>query len=150
MDIVSQTTHNIALLDAVARAALGAACCGVSVGGGRSRVHLMNHNMPEQQRASDALNQFGSLTLSSTSSRLTLGDADPVISCRDELISSDSALAYVILGDEEVIERGQVSLVGGEVSWTLNGLTAGNHDVFLYRLAGNYASGTLRIRVDPA
>ncbi len=150
MDIIGPRSLNIAMLDAVARAALGAATCGVSVGGGRSRIHLMNHNMPDQQRASDVLNQIGALPLRSTTSRLTIGDVDPVISCRAELIAGDSALAYLVLRGDEVIKRGQVDVVDSGLAWTLSDLTAGIHDVFLYRLTGNYASGVVRIQVDPA
>ncbi|MCY3781024.1 MAG: hypothetical protein OXG78_11990 [Chloroflexi bacterium] len=150
MDIIGPTNLNVTMLDAVARAALGAATCGVSVGSGTSRIHLMNQNMPDQQRASDVLNGFGALPLACTTSRLTVGDSDPVISCRAELISEDRALAYLVMRDGEVVERGQAALANEAVALSLNNLTAGVHDVFLYRLTGNYASGAVRIQVDPA
>ena len=150
MDVISQASLNITMLDAVARAALGAATCGVSAGGDRSRIHLLNYNRPEQQRASDVLNHFGTLQLSATVSRLTAGDTDPVISIRADMIAGDSALAYLLLRDDVVINRGQVEVVDGEIALRLSDLTAGIHDVFLYRLTGNFASGTARIQVDPA
>ncbi len=150
MDILGRANLDVLLLDAVARAALGAATCGVSVGGGRSRIHLLHHNPPEQQRASDVLSQFGALPLTSSANRVTVGGADPVISCRAALIAEDSALAALILRDGEFFKREQIAVVAGEVSWRLRALTAGTHSIFLYRQTGNYASGALRIQVDPA
>ena len=52
--------------------------------------------------------------------------------------------------DGEVVERGRAALANGAAALTLNNLAAGVHDVFLYRLTGNYASGAVRIKVDPA
>ncbi len=150
MDIISQASLNVTMLDAVARAALGAATCGVSVGGHQSRIHLLYYNMPEQQRASDVLNHFGALPLSATPSRLTAGDTDPVVSSRADMIAGDSALAYLLMRDDAVIERGQVEVIDGGIALSLSDLRAGIHDVFLYRLTGNFASGAARIEVDTA
>ena len=150
MDITGQTNLNSAMLDAVARAALGKATCGVSVGGGLSRIHLMTHNLPEQQRASDLLNQFGSLSLAADLTRMKVGQADPVVRCADERIAADSQLAYLLLRDDEVIAQGKLAVIAGQASLTLSALDAGVHDVFLYQLAGQFASGSLRIRVDAA
>ena len=149
MDIIAHSNLNAVMLDAVARAALGKATCGISVGGGRSRIHLVNHNLPEQQRASDVLNHFGSLSLSADMARLNAGDADPVIRCADERIAADSRLAYLILRDGAISSQGRVDVNRGQVSLTLSALEVGIHDVFLYQLAGQYASGALRIHVGP-
>ncbi len=150
MDIISQGNLDVTLLDEVARAALGAATCGVSVGGSQSRIHLRSHNLTEQQRASDVLNHFGSLPLTVSASRLTAADAAPIINCRADLISRDRALAWLRLQDGVLGARGQIDVVDGQVNLTLRDLPAGIHDVFLYRLTGNYASGVGRIKVDPA
>ncbi len=148
MEIIAKSNLNAAMLNAVARAALGKATCGVSVGGGMSRIHLINHNLPEQQRASDALNHFGSLALSADKSSMRLGDADPVIRCADERIAADSRLAYLVLRDGEISAEGKLVVSGGQASLTLSAPEVGIHDVFLYQLAGQFASGSLRIRVD--
>ena len=150
MDIICQADLNIVMLDAVARAVLGGATCGVSAGSGGSRIHLISQNEADQQRASDILNEFGALPLNTSTNRLTAGDGDPVISCGAELISQDRALAYLTLRNGEVVDQGQAALADGAVALTLSNLMAGLHDVFLYRLTGNYASGALRIRVDQA
>ena len=148
MDIIAQSNLNPEMLNAVARAALGPATCGVSVGGGQSRIHLVNHNPPEQQRASDALNLFGSLSLSTGRSRMRAGEPDPVVRCADERIAADRQLAYLVLRDGAIIAQGKLDVIGGQASLTLSAPAPGVHDVFLYQLAGQFASGSLRIRVD--
>ncbi|MYD11577.1 MAG: hypothetical protein F4X02_16230 [Chloroflexi bacterium] len=148
MDIIAQTNLNPEMLNAVARAALGPATCGVSVGGGQSRIHLVNYNPPEQQRASDALNHFGSLSLSADQSRMRVGGPDPVIHCADERIAADRQLAYLIFRDGALITQGKLDVTGGKVSLTLSAPAPGVHDVLLHQLAGQFASGSLRIQVD--
>ena len=148
MEIIGQSNLNTAMLNAVARAALGHATCGVSVGGGVSRIHLLNHNMPDQQRASDVLNHFGSLSLSASGTKVTVGDADPVVRCADERIAADSKLAYLILRDGDFIEQGKLAVTEGQTSLTLSAPSVGVHDVFLYQLTGPFASGSLRILVE--
>lgn len=150
MDIIGNAGLRITMLNAVARAALGVATSGVSVGGGRSCIHLMNHNMSDQLRASDVLNHFGALPLTSTTERLAVGGSDPVISCRAEVISGDRALAYLILRDGDEVKRGQVDVISGGIDLTLEDLAAGIHEVFVYRMTGNFASGAARVEVSPA
>lgn len=148
MDIIAQSNLNAAMLNAVARAALGRATCGVSVGGGLSRIHLLNHNLPEQQRASDVLNHFGTLSLTAERSRISAGDANPIVSCADERIAADRQLAYQVYRDGEIIAQGKLDVIGGKASLTLSAPEIGVHDVFLYQLAGQFASGSLQIQVD--
>ncbi len=150
MDIINNEAWQTSLLDAVARDALGAATCGVSVGGGRSRIHLVNDNPPEQQRASDVFNNFGTLQLSLSAEKFIESDPDPVIACRDRLIAADSALAYLVVLDDEVLLRDRGDVVDGQFSLALTGLSAGRFLVFVYRISGNYASGSVRFNVDDA
>lgn len=149
MDIVNHRILDARLLDAVARAALGNATCGVSAGSD-SRIHLRANNMPEQQRASDALNNFGALALKASASRLTAGGSDPVISCRAEQIAADERIGYLVLRADEEILRGALEVANGACSLTISQPTAARYTVFFYRLRGNYASGALDIRVDGA
>lgn len=148
MDIIAHSNLNLEMLNEVARAALGPATCGVSAGGGQSRIHLVNHNLPEQQRASDALNHFGSLSLGADRTRMRAGDPDPVVRCADARIAADRQLAYLILRDGAVIARGKLDVTGGKASLTLPEPAHGVYDLFLYQLAGQFASGALRIQVD--
>lgn len=149
MDIINHKSFDARLLDAVARAALGNATCGVSTGAD-SRIHLLAENMPEQQRASDVLNNFGRLVLTASATRLTAGEADPVISCRDEQIAADDQLAYLVLRADEETMRGALNVVAGACSLTLSQPTAAQYTIFFYRLRGNFASGAVEIHVDPA
>ena len=147
MEVVSQNAINPLLLDAVARAALGNATCGVSTGA-NSRIHLLSKNLPEQQRASDVLNRFGTLRLEASVTRLHAGEADPVITCHDERIGADTRLGYLVLRAGEAHMRGTLDITNGECSLTLTQPSADQYTVFLYRLQGDYASGGLEIRVD--
>ena len=149
MDIVNPKILDARLLDAVARAALGNATCGVSIGSD-SRIHLLAENLPEQQRASDVLNNFGALVLTASANRLTAGAADPVIICRDEQIAADDQIAYLVLRADEEILRGALDVARGACSLTISQPTAAEYKVFFYRLRGNFASGSLDIRVDSA
>lgn len=149
MDIVSQKAIDPRLLDAVARAALGNATCGVSTGAD-SRIHLLAENPPDQQRASDVLNRFGALRLSSAAASLRAGEADPVIACRDERIGGDARLGYLVLRAGEEHMRGELNVANGVCSLTLTQPAAAPYTVFLYRLRGDYASGLIDIRVDGA
>ena len=149
MDIVNHRILDARLLDAVARAALGSATCGVSTGSD-SRIHLLAHNLPEQQRASDVLNNFGALTLKASALRLTAGAADPVITCRDDQIAADEQIGYLVLRADEEIRRGALDVAGGACSLTISQPTAAEYTIFFYRLRGNFASGSVKIRVDSA
>lgn len=149
MDIVNPKILDARLLDAVARAALGNATCGVSTGSG-SRIHLLAHNLPEQRRASDVLNNFGALALTASANRLTAGAADPVISCRDHQIAADEQIGYLALRADEELLRGTLDVAHGVCSLTISQPTAAEYTVFFYRLRDNFASGALDIRVDSA
>lgn len=149
MDIVNHRILDARLLDAVARAALGSATCGVSTGSD-SRIHLLAHNLPEQQRASDVLNNFGTLALKASATTLTAGGPDPVISCRDDQIAADEEIGYLVLRGDEEIRRGTLDVAHGVCSLTISQPSAAEYTVFFYRLRGNFASGALDIRVDSA
>lgn len=149
MDIVHLRLHDARLLDAVARSALGNATCGVSTGSD-SRIHLRAKNLPEQQRASDVLNNFGALALNASANRLTVGGSDPVISCRADQIAADERVGYLVLRADEEILRGALEVAQGVCSLTLSQPTAAEYTVFFYRLRGNFASGALHIQVDGA
>lgn len=149
MDIVSREAQDPRLLDAVARAALGNATCGVSTGPA-ARIHLVSENMPEQQRASDVLHNFGMLQLAASATSLKEDDADPVLTCTDEQIAADSQIAYLVLRDEDEWKRGQLTVVDGACSLVLTPSSAADYIVLLYRLRGNFASASVEIRIDPA
>ena len=96
------------------------------------------------------LNHFGRLQLEASTLSLSQGDADPVITCADEQIAADDQLGYLTLRDGEESERGRQAISEGAASISLRQPAPGDYTVLVYRLAGNFASGILRIRVDPA
>lgn len=149
MDIVSRKAQDARMLDAVARAALGNATCGVSTGA-EARIHLVSDNMPEQQRASDALHNFGMLQITASAISLREDDADPVVTCADAAIAVDLRIGYLVLRDGEDWKRGQLTVIDGACSLVLTPSSAADYIVLLYRLRGNYASASVEIRIDPA
>jgi len=149
MDIISNQVLDALLLDTVARAALGQATCGVSTGAD-SRIHLLATNAPEQQRASDVLNHFGALAVEASTTALREGEADPTLTCRDDQIAVDEQLAYLVLRDGEESARGRLDVRAGEFSFALKRPAPGAYTVLIYRLAGNFASASVRVRVDAA
>ena len=146
MDIVNPKIYDARLLDVVARAALGNATCGVSTGSA-SRIHLLSKNLPEQQRASDVLNNFGLLALRASESKPVAGAVDPVLSCQDEQIAADEQLGYLVLRAGEAYRSGALDVADGACSLTLSKATPAHYLIFMYRLRGNFASGAVEIRV---
>ena len=148
MDVSRNIEAPARALDAVARDVLGEATCGVSVGGGRSRIHLLDASALNRQRAKDILSNFGALQLSASATTLDRGAADPVISCRDSAISGDSELGYLVTLDGEVYAEGADQVASGGISLTLRRPEAGAYAVFVWRKRGNYASAIMNITVN--
>lgn len=150
MDIISKGTFEAVLLDHIARRVMGRATSGISVGGGFSRIHLLNDSAANQRRASDILNHFNTLQLIETRTGMKEGEADPVIRCRDQAIANDADIGYLILFDGAFYAKGSESVVSGELSLALSRPAAGAYSVFVYRLRGNYASASIQIVVQEA
>ncbi|MDE2857160.1 MAG: hypothetical protein OXN94_04840 [Chloroflexota bacterium] len=150
MDITSAGTFDAVLLDHIARRVMGRATSGISVGGGFSRIHLLNDTAANQRRASDILNHFNTLQLLETRTSMREGEADPVIRCRDQAIANDEDIGYLLMFDGEVYAEGSDSVISGELSLTLSRPAAGSYSVFVYRLRGNYASASVQIVVKAA
>lgn len=146
MDIISRQAIDPRLLDEVARAALGNATCGVSTGTD-ARIHLLADNMPEQQRASDVLRNFGLLQLTASATSLREDEGNPVITCADDAIAADEQIGYLVLRDDEVMKRGTLAVVDGACSLELAPSPAADYVVLLYRLRGNFASGSVAIHI---
>jgi len=150
MDVISEGTFEAVLLDHITRQVMGRATSGISVGGGFSRIHLLNDSAANQRRASDILNHFNTLQLLETRTSIREGEADPVIRCRDQAIANDKDVGYLVLLDGEVYAKGSDSVISGELSLTLSRPAAGSYSVFVYRLRGNYASASVQIVVQEA
>ena len=148
MDVSRHVEVPALLLDAVARDVLGEATSGISVGGGKSRIHLLDNGAINRQRATRVLSNFGALRLSASATHLDQGAADPVIRCRDSVISGDSALGYLVTLDGEIYATGSDDVTAGEIALTLSRPEAGEYAVFVWRKRGNYASAIINITVN--
>ena len=148
MDVSRNVEMPALSLDAVARDVLGEATCGVSVGGGKSRIHLLDSGALNRRRAEDILRNFGTLRLSASATNLDQGAADPVIKCRDSAISGDSELGYLVTLDGEIYATGTDRVAAGEISLTLGRPQAGDFAVFVWRKRGDYASAVMNITVN--
>ena len=147
MDIVSRAIWESAILNHVARAILGHATSGVSVGGDGSRIHLNDPAEANQRRASDIFNHEGSLSLSCDSESIVAGAPDPVISCADSAIAYDSQLAYLVMRDGDLHAHGQAPVIKGSWEFRLTKPAPGAWDIVAFRLKGNHASGSVNIAV---
>jgi len=147
MDIVQHNSLPIAPLDALARAVLGAATYGVSVGEGSTRIHLQAGDLPAQRRASDLLKHFDSLRVSASSGQLIAGGAGSTIRCQDERLAGDRQLAYVVLRDGVLVAQGRSAVADGQWQWQLRPDKPGALHLLVYRRRGDYASGLLQIEV---
>lgn len=155
MALIEVTKGNLSLvamaLDTVARAILGSSTPGVSTRGNTAVILLHDSaSGGDQVNANRILENWGTLVVSADKVTMAEGDADPVVSCADGAIASDGSVGYVVLQDGEVYDSGTDTLVGGESELTLSSPPAGVYDVSIYRLAGTYASGHVRITVSEA
>ena len=148
MDIRKAKSIPIHYLDLIARDVLNAGISGVSAGGGVSRIHLVDDSPINQRRCDDILSNFDALLISANKTRMTEGEADPVISCRDDAIRDDIEMGYMVLLDGEVYAQGSDLVTSGVLTLTLSEPVAGVYSVFVYRKSGNYASATLQIVVN--
>ena len=148
MDIIINGTYPAEALNQIARNALGSATSGISIGGGRSRIHLVNASPSNQDTANAILNNFGELIVSADKTTMNEGDADPIITCSDPAISGDSDLGYLVMLDGVEYDAGTDTVIGGSVSLTLVSPVAGVYEIFLYRHTGTYASGSVTITVN--
>lgn len=150
MDVSSEGSFDAAMLDHIARHILGRGTSGISVGGGLSRLHLLNDSVSNQRRANDILNHFNTLQLDAVKTSMKAGEADLVIRCRDRAIAKDQELGYLILRDGAVFAKGSESVAAGALALTLRRPAAGAYQVFLFRIRGNYASAAATVVVHEA
>ena len=148
MDIRKAKSMPIHFLDLIARDVLGESISGVSAGGGVSLIHLVDDSPINRRRCDDILSYFGALLISANKTRMTEGQAEPVISCRDDAIRDDSEMGYMVLLDGEVYAQGSDLVTSGVLTLILSAPVAGIYSVFVYRKSGNYASATLQIVVN--
>lgn len=147
IDISTTQVMKATQVDAIVRA-VNPNAFGVSTGGYGTHIHLPDDaNSTVQQDAQNILDNYGSLSISASVTTLNEGDADPIVTCDDASISGDSDMGYVVLMDGDIYATGTASVVSGEATLNLVSPVAGEYEVFMYRLSGNYASGSVNITV---
>lgn len=147
MDITYNDTFNVFALDTMARTILGDNISGVTVGD-NSRIHLINDTVNNQAKAQAIFDGSGDLVVSADKTMMTEGDSDPVVTCADSAIAGDVEVGYVALFDGQPYADGQTAVSGGVATLNLIAPVAGIYDIYLYRLTGNYASGSVQITVN--
>lgn len=138
---------NPMLLDAVAREALGSGISGISTDALSARIHLLDESSGNQNIANMVLDNYGDLSLSADVITLTEGDADPIVTCADVRLLTDVEVGYIVLLDGEMYAKGTANVLAGEATLNLVSPVAGIFEVFVYRMMGDYASGSVQITV---
>jgi len=146
MDISADLILPILPLDAIARAVLLDKVSGVSVGS-NTRIHLLDDSPVNQDTANAVLDNFGNLTVNADKITMIEGDADPVITCSDPNIATDTNVNYLVLLDGDNFAEGTAPIIVGEVTLNLISPVAGIYDIYIYRTVGSYACGSITIMV---
>ena len=150
MDISKTINSHVAVLDAVAKEALGSDISGVTVNSKQSIINLATDTTDNRNTANNVLDNYGGLTVTADKTAMTEGDADPVISCNDAAISGDADVNYIVLMDGEEYASGTDTVTAGLAQLTLSSPADGVYEVYIYRNTGNYASGHITITVSEA
>lgn len=120
---------------------------GVSTGPYGTRLHLPDDaSTSEQNKAQKIFDNWGNLNLTVSTTSMTVGDADPTVTYD----TSDDDLNYVVLLDGVEYATGAEAPVAGTVTLELDSPEAGVYDIYVYRTAGNFASGSVTITVSEA
>jgi len=148
INIESATLYNAYFMDTALKGAINSAI-GVSTGGYGTILHLPDDaSVVQRERAQALFDNAGGLNLVASATVLNEGDADPTISCNDAVLSADSNVGYVVVLDGESYSSGTDTVTAGAVSLTLVDPVAGVYDVYIYRLSGTYAWGSVQITVN--
>lgn len=146
IDIANVNVWNIKTLDVIARDILGEDISGVSVGD-NSRIHLLNDNQSNRDKCNAIFSGSAQLTVSASTTSITEGDTDPVITCNDNSIAGDADVGYAVLIDGDIYATGTTNVVSGVATLNLVSPIAGVYDIFMYRRTGNYVSNSVQITV---
>ena len=145
INIEQKTRLNSLVFDRIIRVGIPAVL-GVSTGGYGTIVHLPDDTV-DQGLTTDIMDAFDTLVVTADKTAMAEGDADPVVSCNDVLIASDSDVGYIVLLDGVEYASGTDAVSAGVADLTLASPVAGVYEIFIYRRLGNYASGSITITV---
>jgi|GEM_PF-1407425 len=116
-----------------------------------TRIHLPDTaTVAQQSQAQNLLDNYSNLPVSASTNSLTEGDPDPTITCDDSSITGDTQLGYIVLLDGQSYADGTTPVTSGTAELILVAPIAGTYDIYLFRQAGDYASGSIQIIVSEA
>jgi len=147
IDITSNVSIKIDVLNNMVRSILGVATSGVSTSGG-SIIHLIDESQANQDIAQAILDNYNTLTVTADKTTMVEGDADPVISCNDAAIVADASVFFVTLLDNVVYAEGTDTVTAGLAQLSLTSPVAGIYEIFMYRDNDTFASGFITITVN--
>jgi len=137
-------------LDSIARTILGDNTAGVSIAGTYSAIVLLNDTPELIETATNILDGYNMITVTSDPAIMTEGAGDVTIACNDPLISSDAEVGYVVLLDGALFASGRDVVTAGAVELSLPDPVDGEYTIYIYRVASPYQSGLVKCIVNEA
>ena len=134
-------------LDTIARAILGDNTAGVSLAD-YSTIVLLNDTPELVDTATNILDGYNTLAVTSDPAIMTEGAGDATITCNDPLLANDSDAGYVVLLDGVLFASGTDSITAGGLELTLPDPVDGTYTIYIYRLATPYQSGLTLVQVN--
>ena len=135
-------------LDTIARAILGDNTAGISISESYSAIVLLNDTPELIETATNILDGYNTLAVTSDPAIMTEGAGDVTITCNDPLLANDSDAGYVVLLDGALFASGTDSITAGALELTLPDPVDGTYTIYIYRLATPYQSGLTLVQVN--
>ena len=136
-------------LDTITRDILGDNTAGVSLAD-YSTIVLLNETPELVETATNILDGYNTLAVTSDPAIMTEGTGDVTITCNDSLISSDVEVGYVVLLDGALFASGRDVVTAGAVELSLPDPLDGEYTIYIYRVASPYQSGLVKCIVNEA
>ena len=140
---------DIMALDTIVRAILGDNTAGVSLGD-YSAIVLLNDTPELVETATNILDGYNTITVTSDPAIMTEGAGDVTITCNDPLLANDSDAGYVVLLDGVLFSSGRDVVTAGAVELSLPDPVDGEYTIYIYRVASPYQSGLVKCIVNEA
>ena len=140
---------NIMALDTIVRAILGDNTAGVSLGD-YSAIVLLNDTPELVETATNILDGYNTITVTSDPAIMTEGAGDVTITCNDPLLANDSEAGYVVLLDGALFATGRDAVTAGAVELSLPDPVDGEYTIYIYRVTSPYQSGLVKCIVNEA
>lgn len=151
MSVQRPTIWNSATgLDSIARGILGDNTAGVSIAKSYSAIVLLNDAPELVETATNILDGYNTLAVTSDPAIMTEGAGDVTITCNDPLLANDSEAGYVVLLDGALFATGRDAVTAGAVELSLPDPVDGEYTIYIYRVTSPYQSGLVKCIVNEA